>query len=192
MLFFRAACVLLLLPALVACSGSASNKDPVFEAKLQNEKRIGEQNITKRQIRDAEMIVETASHQMELLEISQIAQRKAASADAKYVAQNVINQVGTLLNELKALAQQKNLVLPTGLSESQAQQVGEMTALNGAAFDQKFGEALVNTLKQDTNTNEDLQTDSYDGDLRPLATRQLVVLQDLQRAADDLQGKLKP
>ena len=191
MLFSRAACLLLLLPALAACSGSASNNDPVFEAKLQNEKRITEQNITKRQIRDAELVVETASNQMELLEISQIAQRKAASPDAKYVAQNVINQVSALLSELKVLAKQKNLVLPAGLSESQAQQVGEMTALNGAAFDQKFAEALTGTVEQDLDINEDLQTESYDADLRPLATRRLAVLQDLKRAADDLKSKLK-
>ncbi|SEU03413.1 DUF4142 domain-containing protein [Hymenobacter actinosclerus] len=183
---------MLLLPALAACSGSASNNDPVFDAKFQNEKRINEQNITKRQITDASMVVEMASYQMEMLEMSQIAQRKATSADAKYVAQNVINQVGPLLNEVQALARQKNLVLPTGLGESQARQVGEMTALNGAAFDQKFEESLTRTLKKALDTNESLQTDSYDTDLPPLAARQKAVLEDLKRAADDLHSKLKP
>ncbi|WP_019948244.1 DUF4142 domain-containing protein [Hymenobacter aerophilus] len=192
MLLPRAAYALLLLPALAACSGSASNNDPVFDAKFQNEKRINEQNITKRQVQDAGLIVEAASHQMELLEISQIAQRKATSADAKYVAQNVINQTGTLLDGLKNLARQKNLVLPSGLGESQAKQVGEMTALNGAAFDQRFATVLNDVLKQDIDTNESLRDDAYDPDLRTLGTTQLTTLEDLKRAADGLSSQLKP
>ncbi|MFD2787161.1 DUF4142 domain-containing protein [Hymenobacter rubripertinctus] len=186
------ACALLLLPWLAACSGGESNKDPIFDAKFQNEKRIGQENVTKRQIKDAEFVVETASRKMELLEISQIAQRKAASADARYAAQNVINQTNGLLTVLKTLAQQKNLVLPTGLGESQAEQVGELTALNDTAFDRKYDELLAKLVDQDSDQNESMAKDAYDGDIRQAATRQLTVLQDLKRASEALHDKLNP
>jgi putative membrane protein len=182
----------LLLPWLAACSGAESNKDPLFAAKFENEKRIGEANITKRQIHDAEFVVETVSRKMELLEISQIAQRKAASADARYTAQNVIAQTTALLTDLKALAQQKTLTLPTGLGESQAQQVGELTALNGAAFDQKYAELTAKVLDTDEDATDDMTDDAYDADIRALATRQLSTLKSLNQATDALHDKLNP
>ncbi|MBT9393021.1 DUF4142 domain-containing protein [Hymenobacter sp. NST-14] len=192
MLISYRACALLLLPWLAACSGGESNKDPIFQAKFQNEKRIGEEDVTQRQIKDAEFVVETASRQMQLLEISQIAQRKAASADVRYAAQNVINQTNGLLSNLKTLAQQKNLTLPTGLGESQAEQVGELTALNGTPFDRKYDELLARLIDQDSDQNEDMAQEAYDADIRQAAARQLAVLQDLNRASEALHEKINP
>ncbi|OWP64685.1 hypothetical protein CDA63_02685 [Hymenobacter amundsenii] len=185
-------CALLLLPWLGACSGGESNKDPIFEAKFQNEKRIGSENVTKRQIQDAEYMVETASRKMELLEISQIAQRKAASADARYAAQNVINQATSMLNDIKNLAQQKGVVLPTGLGEKQAEQVGELTALNNAAFDQKYAALLQSVVDQDLDATDDMTSDAYNAEIRAMASRQLASLQDLKRATEVLHDKLNP
>lgn len=185
-------CALLLLPWLAACSGGESNKDPIFEANFQNEKRIGAEDVTKRQIRDAEFMVETASRKMELLEISQIAQRKATSADVRYAAQNVINQTNGLLTNLKSLAQKKSLTLPSGLGENQAKQVGELTALNGTPFDRKYDELLAKLIDQDSDQNEDMAKDAYDDDVRQAATQQLAVLQDLHRASEALHEKINP
>ena len=192
MLISCRAYALLLLPWLAACSGGESNKDPLFEAKFQNEKRIGQEDVTKRQIKDAEFVVETASRKMELLEISQIAQRKAASADVRYAAQNVINQTNGLLTDIKTLAQQKTLTLPSGLGENQAEQVGELTALNGTPFDRKYDELLAKLIDQDSDQNEDMTKDAYDGDVRQLAARQLAALQDLNRASKALHEKINP
>lgn len=182
----------LLLICLVACSSPESNKDPVFEAKFQNEKRIGEEAITKRQIRDAEYVVDAASRKMLLLEISQLAARKAAAPDTRYTAQNVTAQATTLLGNLKTLAQQKSITLPAGLGEAQGKQAGELTALNGAAFDQKYQEIVSAVLDTDEDAAEDIRDDAYDADLRTTAAQHVTVLQDLARALDALHDKLKP
>ncbi|RSK49561.1 DUF4142 domain-containing protein [Hymenobacter rigui] len=181
-----------LLLALAACSQAESNKDPVSEAKFQNEKRIGEEAVTKHQIRDAEFIVESASRKMLLVEISQLAVRKAASPDTRYTAQNVIAQTNGLLSSLKTLAQQQKIMLPTGLGKPQATQAGELTALNGAAFDQKYSEQLSAVLDTDEDASDDMKEEAYDSNIRTLASQQLPVLQDLSRAADALRDKIKP
>ena len=183
---------ILSLLLLVCCTSAESNKDPIFEAKFQNEKRIGEEAVTKRQIRDAEFIVDAASRKMMLQELSQLALRKAASPDARYTAQNVSAQTGTLLASLKTLAQQKSITLPTGLGEAQAKQAGELTALNGAAFDQKYAELLGSVLDTDEDAADDMTDDAYDADIRALATQQVAVLKDLNRAAGVLHDKLTP
>lgn len=182
----------LLLIGLGACSSPESNKDPIFEAKFQNEKRIGEEAITKRQIRDAEYVVDAVSRKMLLLEVSQLAARKAASPDTRYTAQNVTAQATTLLGSLKTLAQQKSITLPAGLSESQGKQAGELTALNGAAFDQKYQEVVSAVLDTDEDAADDMKDDAYDADLRTTAAQHVTVLQDLDRALAALHDKLKP
>ncbi|MCA8832391.1 DUF4142 domain-containing protein [Hymenobacter pini] len=182
----------LLLLGAVACSQAESNKDPVFAATFQNEKRIGEEAVTKRQIKDAEFLVHSASRKMLLLEISQLAQRKAAAPDTRYTAQNVAAQATTLLSSLQALAQQKNLVLPTGLGFAQAKQAGELTALNGKAFDEAYDKALRSTLDTDEDATDDMTDDAYDANIRALAARQVATLKDLNRAASALHDKLAP
>ncbi|RSK31128.1 DUF4142 domain-containing protein [Hymenobacter metallilatus] len=182
----------IVLLALAACTEAASNKDPVQEAKFQNERRIGEEAVTKRQIRDAEFVVDAASRKMLLLEISQLAVRKATSADTRYTAQNVTAQTTGLLTTLKALAQQKNITLPTGLAETQATQAGELTGLTGAAFDQEYSKRLRSLLETEEDAADDMKDDAYDPDIRTLAAQQLTVLQDLGRAAGVLHDKLTP
>ncbi|RPD46184.1 DUF4142 domain-containing protein [Hymenobacter sediminis] len=184
--------MLLLALSTAACSSGESNKDPLFSAKFQNEKRVGEEAITKRQLQDAEFLVETASRKMELLEISQIAQRKASSPNVRSVAQNTVAQLTPHLREWQTLAQQKNRVLPSGLGEDQAKQVGELTARNGAAFDQQYAQLLSSVTAAEVDANDDMTDDAYDGDIRAMAARQLPILKELHTAGETLEDQLKP
>ncbi|UYZ62056.1 DUF4142 domain-containing protein [Hymenobacter weizhouensis] len=182
---------LLLLPLLVACSGGESNKDPVAEAKFQNEKRIGEQDITEKQQRDAEFVVNAASRGMLLLEISQIALRKATSPAVKTLAQTIVSQHTGLQQEVKTLAAQKSIVLPSALGKDQGEQAGELTALNGPAFDTRYLEQLEKLHEQSIDDYDDMSEDAYDGDIRALAARQLAQLKQHLEAAEQVQDQLK-
>jgi putative membrane protein len=181
---------LLVLPLFTACSGGESNKDPVAEAKFQNEKRIGGEDITKKQERDAEFMVTAANRSMFNLEISQIAKRKASSPDVKYVAETVAGQHGPMQTELKTLAEKKSIVLPASLGGDQAKQVGELTALNGAAFDRKYLELLEETHKNSISDFDDMSDDAYDGDIRAFAAKYLPTLKSHQEAADKAADQL--
>ncbi|UOG74665.1 DUF4142 domain-containing protein [Hymenobacter tibetensis] len=183
-------CALLILPWLAACSGGESNKDPVAEAKFQNEKRIGDEAVTEKQERDAEFMVTAASSSMTNLEISQIAQRKATSPDVKYLAQMIVGEHGNMQADLKSLAQKKSIVLPTNLGENQAKIVGELTALNGAGFDRKYLDLLEDIHKNSVDEFDDLSEDAYDGDIRAFAAKYLPTLKKHREAAEQAADKL--
>lgn len=183
-----ALCALLLLTA--ACSGGESNKDPVAEAKFQNEKRIGDEAITKKQERDAEFMVTAASGSMLDLELSAIAQRKATLPEVKYLAQMVAGEHGTMQADLKALATRKSIVLPANLGGSQAKRVGELTALNGAGFDRKYIDLLEENHKNSISEFDDMSDDAYDGDIRAFAAKYLPVLKKQREAAEQATEKL--
>lgn len=181
---------LLALPVLTACSGGESNKDPVAEAKFQNEKRIGDEAITEKQERDAEFMVMAASNSMLDVELSQLAQRKATSPDVKYAAQMVVGEHGPMQADLKAVAGRKNIVLPSSLGKEQAERVGELSALNGAAFDRKYLDLLEDGHKRSINDFDDMSDEAYDGDIRAFAAKYLPILKRHREAAEQAADKL--
>ncbi|MDF7812758.1 DUF4142 domain-containing protein [Hymenobacter sp. YC55] len=178
------------LPLFTACSGGESNKDPVAEAKFQNEKRIGNEAITEKQERDAEFMVTAASSSMLDLELSQIAQRKATSPDVKFVAQTIVAEHAPMQADLKAVASRKSIVLPASLGKDQAERVGELTALNGPAFDRKYLDLLEDSHSRAVNDFDDMSDEAYDGDIRAFAAKYLPALKKHREAAEQAADKL--
>jgi putative membrane protein len=183
---------LLLMPlGLFSCSSGESNKDPVAEAKFKNEKRIGDEAITEKQEQDAEYVVNTASRNMFVRDASQLAQTKSASAAVKTLAQTLVAQHAIAQQTLQTLAAQKNIVLPTGLGGDQAKTLGQLAGLNGAAFDQKYTDILIEAHKKAVDETDDMRDEAYDGDIRQLATQQLPLLKQHLEAAEALEDQLK-
>ncbi len=186
---FRRYFAVVLLPLLTAC-GSGSTKDPVAEAKFQNEQRIGNEDVTEKQERDAEFLVMAATHLMQDAEMSQFAQRKATSPDVKYLAQLVLGEHATTQKALQTLAAQKNIVLPASLGADQAKRLGELSALNGPAFDRKYAELLEDSHQASAKEFDDMSEDAYDGDIRAFAAKYLPTLEAHRDAADKLADQL--
>ncbi|QIL76341.1 DUF4142 domain-containing protein [Hymenobacter sp. HDW8] len=163
--------------ALGACSPDASQKDPVAEARFQNEKRIKEAAVTERQERDADFMVNAASSGLLELEMSKLAQQKSTTPAVRNLAQSLVQQHGQVSTALRNLAQQKNLMLPSGLGSDQQKQYAELSALTGTPFDKRYVEMLVEAHKQDVDAFEDMSKDAYDGDIRGFAAKFLPTLE---------------
>ena len=181
---------LLLLGVFVAACGAETNKDPVAEAKFQNEKRIGNEDVTSKQERDAAFLVNVASYSMLDVEMSQMAQRKATSPDVKYLAQLIVGEHAAMQKALQQLASQKSIVLPAGLGAEQAKRLGELGALNGPAFDRTYVDLLESSHKTSIDEFDDMSDDAYDGDIRAFAANYLAPLKTHLDAAEKLSDKL--
>ena len=92
--------------------------------------------------------------------------------------------------ELKTLADKKSIVLPASLGGDQAKQVGELTALNGTAFDRKYIELLEETHKKSVDNFDDMSDDAYDGDIRAFAAKYLTTLKNHLEAAEKAADQL--
>ncbi len=186
---FRQYLALVLLPLVAAC-GAGGTKDPVAEAKFQNEKRIGNEDVTRKQERDAEFLVIAATHLMQDVEMSQFAQRKATLPDVKYLAQLIIGEHAAMQKALQTLAAQKSIVLPASLGADQGKRLGELSALNGPAFDRKYTELLEDSHEASVKEFDDMSEDAYDGDIRAFAAKYLPALKTHREAADKLASQL--
>ncbi|SMB93681.1 putative membrane protein [Hymenobacter roseosalivarius DSM 11622] len=174
-----------------ACSPDASQKDPVAEARFQNEKRIGEAAVTERQERDAEFMVNAASSGMLELEMSKLAQQKSATPAVRSLAQRLVQQHGQVSTALRNLAQQKNLMLPSGLGSDQQKQYADLSALTGTQFDKRYVEMLLETHKTDIDAFEDMSKDAYDGDIRGFAAKFLPALEQHQEEVGVVEDQLE-
>jgi putative membrane protein len=191
MFFTRVISTASMVLAVVACSPDANQRDPVADAKFQNEKRIGEQDITKKQEHDAEFMVNSAGQGMLELELSKLAQQKATTPAVKTFAAQLVQQHADMSNSLKSVADKKSIVLPTGLGADQQEQVKKLSNLGGAAFDKQYMETIVDAHKDDVDSFDDMSDDAYDGDIRGFAAKYLPVLKEHLTAAQQVQDQVK-
>jgi putative membrane protein len=190
MFFTRVISTASMVLAVVACSPDTNQRDPVADAKFQNEKRIGEQDITKKQEHDAEFMVNSAGQGMLELELSKLAQ-KATTPAVKTFAAQLVQQHADMSNSLKSLADKKSIVLPTGLGADQQEQVKKLSNLGGAAFDKQYMETIVDAHKDDVDSFDDMSDNAYDGDIRGFAAKYLPVLKEHLTAAQQVQDQVK-
>lgn len=189
----RSSHLLLLASALTlgSCSPDASQKDPVAEAQFQNEKRIGNDNVTEKQERDAEFMVAAASDGMLEVELGKLAEQKATQPAVKTFGQHMVEQHAEANAALKALAEQKGLVLPGGLGREQQEAYAELSALTGSAFDKQYMALMVDDHKKDVDEFEDMSEDAYDGDIRGFAAKYAPVLKEHLDMAKQVNGQVE-
>ena len=177
--------------ALGACSPGAGQQDPVADAKFQNEKRIKEAAVTERQERDAEFMVDAAVNGMLELEMSKLAQQKAATPVVRNFAQRLVQQHGQVNTALRNLAQQKNLVLPGALGKDQQNKYAELSAVAGTQFDKQFVATMKELHKNDVEAFEDMSKEAYDGDIRGFAAKFLPTLEQHLKDVDAVEDEIE-
>ncbi|MCC3155901.1 DUF4142 domain-containing protein [Hymenobacter sp. 15J16-1T3B] len=178
------------LALLLACG--SGERDPVADAKFANEQRIGREDITKRQERDADFMVEAATGSRLGAELGQLAQRRASSPALRAWATQLSRDATALGGALHAVAEQKSLTLPEGLSADQQDVISQLTSQSGAEFDRRLLEAARDYLDDARDEFDDMADDAYDGDIRAVAAKYAPVLKKHYEQADELHDQLKP
>ncbi|UYZ58540.1 DUF4142 domain-containing protein [Hymenobacter latericus] len=181
---------LCLLGSLLACN--SGNRDPVADAKFQNEQRIGNEDITKRQEQDAEFLVEAATNGLLEVELSKLAQSKATRPEVRNLAQQLMRGHTGINASLRSLAGQKNLAVPDALGGDQQDVYKELAGLTGAEFDRQYVEEIVDAHNNAEDAFEDMADEAYDGDIRAFAAKYAPVLEEHRKQAEQVEDLLKP
>ncbi|KAA9331377.1 DUF4142 domain-containing protein [Hymenobacter busanensis] len=193
-MFFRfslSARVLLLPWLLAALAGCGSgDRDPVADAKFENEKRIGDADITKRQERDAEFMVNAATNSLLAVELGKLAQQKTARPEVRTFAQNLLRDHAALNTALAGVATQKGLAVPKSLGDEQQDTYQELAGLTGADFDRRFLQVSAEHYDESADDFEDMSDDAYDGDIRALAAKYAPALSQYRDQAKQLEDAL--
>ncbi|CCH53404.1 outer membrane protein-like protein [Fibrisoma limi BUZ 3] len=121
--------------------------------------------------------VKAANGGMLEVELGRLAQEKAQNPDVKAFGAMMVDDHQKANQELKDLAAQKNITLPTTLGEDAQKHVDELRQLTGAEFDKKYIDMMVEDHEEDVKLFKEAADDADDADVKAFAAKTLPTLQ---------------
>lgn len=173
--------------ALFSCGNQAQQEDSKEVAEEQNEA-----NLENSDLEDAsEFAVEAAASSMMEVQLGQLAQTKATSPAVKQFAETMVTEHSKANDELKTLAQQKNITLPTSLTEDHQKKYDDLNQKQGAEFDREYMNLMVKAHEEDVDEFEDQAQDGNDPELKAWASEKVSSLKQHLEMAKTTHDQVK-
>lgn len=181
----------LLMPALMltglSCGTKDGREDSTEVAEEQNEETF-EKNKAEE---DAEFAVEAADAGLLEVQLGTMALTKAASPEVKQFAQKVVDEHTKANNELKALAEKKNIALPTTMGDAHKRKFENLQEKTGPEFDKEYMDLIVKDHKEDIREFEEQAEDGSDPEIKEWASRKLPTLRQHLEEAERVHDAVK-
>lgn len=139
---------------------------------------------------DKAFVMEAAQGGMAEVELGRLATEKASNADVKQFGQRMVDDHGKANDELKGLAAQKNVTLPTELDAKHKATRDRLSKLSGDAFDKAYMTDMVADHNKDVAAFARVSKTAKDADLKAWAGKTLPTLQEHQQMAKEVAGKV--
>lgn len=174
---------------LVGAASCSSKPDSVEQAQQANEAKMettkSDTTVTTSQgtagptskAYDSDFMTKAASGGMLEVQLGQALVKRAVTPEAKQFAQEMVTDHTKNNAELKALAAQKNITLPTVLGKDQQQVYDDVLAEKGPTLDQKYIKAMVADHEEDLKDYQGAVAKATDSQVRDFAQRTIPVLQ---------------
>lgn len=180
-----------------SCSDrKAESEDSKEVAEEQNDAKFDDTKIEN----DTEFAVKAADASMLEIQLGELAQQKGSSPEVKSLGKMMVDDHSKASEELKALAQTKNISLPSTLSEDCQKKYNDIAEKTGQDFDEAYTEAMVKGHKDNIDNFKKEAEKGDDPDLKSWAAGKVSTLehhldmaQSAEKAVDDTKkstGKL--
>lgn len=180
----------ILFLSLLLLSASCSTKkaeDTKEVAEEQNEAKFDDTNLED----VTEFAVNAADAGMMEVQAGSLALTKASSPKVKEFAQTMIDDHTKANEELKALAQGKNISLPPSLSDKCQNKYQDLSEKSGSDFDKAYADLMVKDHKDVVDMFKKASDNAKDADLKSWATEKLPALQHHLEMAQALEESIK-
>jgi putative membrane protein len=134
---------------------------------------------------DQTFVVKAAEGGMAEVELGKLAQEKASSDQVKQFGQKMADDHGKANDELKTLAQSKNITLPADLNAKDKALRDRLSKLTGAAFDRAYMQAMVKDHRGDVSEFRTESKSGRDADVKAWAAKTLPTLEGHLKLAQD-------
>ena len=125
------------------------------------------------------------------VELGRLAWTKASSSEVKSFAQLMVDDHTKANNELKALAQQKNITLPIAMSNERQKKVENFAEKTGSEFDREYIDLMVREHKEAIDEFEDQAEEGNDAELKSWASSKVSTLRHHLQEAERIQESIK-
>jgi putative membrane protein len=165
--------LLLLAITLITFScNKPKEQDSKEEAVEENKEKFSETDLKA----DWEFAVKAAAGGLMEVELGKLAQTKATDPQVKAFGESMVADHGKANEELKSLAQQKNISIPDSLSEEHKKKYDELAGKSGKDFDEAYIEHMVDDHEKDISAFKDESENGKDPELKSWAAAKLPIL----------------
>ena len=127
---------------------------------------------------DRAFVTEAAMGGMAEVELGQLASGKAESGTVKHFAQRMVTDHGKVNDELKTLAQNKNISLPADSGAKHKATKDRLAKLSGAAFDKAYMQEMLADHRKDVGEFQKQSRTAKDPDVKAWAAKTLPTLEE--------------
>jgi putative membrane protein len=170
--------------AILTSCGDGGNKDAKETAKDQNEQKFDNTKMED----DTKFAVAAADGGMMEVQLGKLAQTNASSQQVKDFGRQMVDDHSKGNDELKALAQKKNITLPAAISDKHQKDYDDLAKKKGADFDKAYIDNMVDDHKEDIDEFQKEADKGADADIKAWAAGKVPVLQHhlmMAKAAQD-------
>jgi putative membrane protein len=175
----------------VSC-GKKAETDSKEVAEDQNEEKFDNTDVQK----DTDFTVEIADASMLEVQLGQLAIANASSPDVKQLGQMMVDDHTKANEELKTLAQQKNITLPAALSDKSQKHYEDLAKKTGTDFDKEYTDMMVkghkdvlDKLKKEADNGKDPDVKAWASGKVPTIEHHLMMSENAQKVVKDSKGK---
>ncbi len=174
----------------VACN-STEQKDSTEVAEDINEQKADSTNAGEGTEETMEFMVTAASGGLMEVELGKLALQNASSAKVKEFGQGMITDHSKANEELKALAMQKNIAIPSTPGEKHQGHINDLKDKKGADFDKAYMKLMVEDHEEDVEKFEKEAQNGAEPDVKAFAAKTLPVLKHHHEMAKSIKDGMK-
>ncbi|HET9750580.1 MAG TPA: DUF4142 domain-containing protein [Casimicrobiaceae bacterium] len=127
---------------------------------------------------DRKFMEKAAQGGMAEVQLGKLATEKASAPEVKQFGQRMVDDHSKANDQLKQLASQKGVTLPTTMDKSAQKEHDRLSKLSGAEFDREYMKHMVSDHKKDVSEFKSEASKAKDADLKQWAQTTLPVLEE--------------
>jgi putative membrane protein len=140
--------------------------------------------------------MDAARGSMAEVELGKLASEKAAGAQAKQFGERMVQDHTKANDELKSLAQSKNITLPTTIDAKHKATHDRLAKLSGEAFDRAYMQEMVtghrmmlNMFRKEAQSGKDAEVKAWAAKMVPSVQEHLTMAQSASRGTVGTSGR---
>jgi putative membrane protein len=134
---------------------------------------------------DQKFVIDAAHANLAEVELGKLAADKASSADVKKFAQQMVDDHTKANDELKTIAQNKNITLPSAIDAKHKAVADKLSKLSGESFDRAYMQEMVNGHRMVANQFRTESKSGKDADVKAWAAKTLPTVEEHLKMAQD-------
>jgi putative membrane protein len=142
---------------------------------------------SKADMADAHFAKGAAQGGMAEIQLGKLAADRGSNSVVKAFGERMVAQHGAVGDQLKAAAQQANIVLPITVSSKDQQIYDRLARLNGSDFDRVYADDMVRDHEQDLNEFQNEANNGKNSSIRTFAAQTVPMIQQHLNQAREMQ-----